>query len=273
MAIQVSAPKPTELKAVPYPRGFEKQFESMLAKMTEEASKQYFNNTIKKLNVSTVEKFSDAQMGNWATVFSKLDAQAQRSIRKRFNKQRMNKEVSRILNSVNRNNQMSLFTSIEDKIGINVASMIAQEGLTPQINALIIETQKWVQKNLDDNLAYFANNSLRMMAEGASYDDLIDGFNKESAKQVTQSRFIARNQLSSFNGISNKIRAQKVGIRQAVWVTAGDERVRVSHDDRDGKTFDLDKGLYSSKDGKWLIPGQDYNCRCISKMIIPEEEN
>lgn len=272
MAIKLTAAKETELKPVPYPNGFEKQFENLLAGITKEASKQYFNNTIKKLNVGTVEKFADAQVGNWAVVFNQLDARAQRSIRQRFNKKRLNEEVARILNAVNRNNQMSLFNTVEDKIGISAQVMIAKEGLSPQINALIIETQKWVQKNLDDNLAYFANNSLRIMAEGASYDSLIEGFDIESVKQVEHSRFIARNQLASFNGLSNKIRAQKLGIKQAIWQTADDERVRPSHEARDGKTYDLDKGLYSSKDGKFLQVGSDYLCRCVAKMIIPQED-
>lgn len=258
MAVQVTLPKETVIKAVPYPAGYERQFEALMAQMTTEVSKYYKNNTLKKLNVGTVNKFADAQVGNWATIFSQLDAQARKAIHKRYNTGRINGEVSRILNSLNKQNQKSFYGSIENRIGISVQSMIAQEGTGPQMNALIIETQKWINKNLDDSLAYFGNNTLRMMSEGASYEDLIEGYNVESDKQVTNSRFIARNQLSSFNGMSNKIRMQKIGIRQAVWSTSEDEGVRKSHDDRRGKTYDLDKGCYSSKDGKWLYPGTDY---------------
>jgi len=271
MAKRLTLPKETAIKAVPYPKGFEKQFENMLVKMAEEASKYYFNNTIKKLNVGTVNKFADAQKGNWATIFNGLDAQAKRNLHKKYSKGRINSAVSQTLNSLNRTNQTLFYQSIEDRIGISVPAMIAQEGTGPQINALIMETQKWVEKNLDDNLAYFANNTLRMMADGATYDELIEGYDKESVKQVNQSRFIARNQLSSFNGLSNKIRYQKLGITQAIWQTSRDERVRPAHEDRHGKTYELSKGLYSSKDGQWLQPGTDFNCRCTSKAIIPEE--
>jgi SPP1 gp7 family putative phage head morphogenesis protein len=272
MAKQLTLPKETAVKAVPYPKGFEKMFENMLVKMTTEASKYYFNNTIKKLNVGTINKFADAQKGNWAVIFNGLDATAKRALKKRFGNARINNEVSRVLHSLNRTNQTLFYESIEDRIGISVPAMIAQEGTGPQMNALVMETQKWVQKNLDDNLAYFANNSLRMMADGATYDELIEGYDKESDRQITNSRFIARNQLSSFNGLSNKIRYQKLGITEAIWQTSRDERVRPSHDDRDGKTYELSKGLYSSKDGKWLQVGTDWLCRCTSKAIIPEED-
>lgn len=269
--IQLKSKKPVNIVPPQYPRGFEKQLEALLVGITKEASKQFFNGTIKKLNVGTVNKFSDAQVGNWAAIYSKLDARTRRAIKKRFNKERISAEVERILKSVDNANQAALYSSIEKKMGVNMQALISQEGLSPQINALIIETQAWVNKNLDDNLTYFANNSLRMMSEGADYDELIEGFDAETDKQVEKSRFIARNQLASFNGLSNKIRYQKLGIKEATWITANDERVRPSHADRDGKTYDLKKGSYSSKDGKWLYPGTDYLCRCVSRPIVPDE--
>lgn len=270
MAIQLSAPEPIELKAIPYPQGFENQFERFLGGIIERVSSQYINKTVKQLHVSTVEKFTDApQTGNWATAFVKLDSQARRDIRKNFPKDRINKEVSRILNALNRVNQTSFYKTVDDAIGVDVGSMIKQEGLSPSINALVIESQRWVNKELDDTLAYLGNNALRIMAGGASYDDLLSGVREEGAKRTTKSRLLARNQLSSFNGLSTKIRQQKVGIEQAVWSTSKDERVRDAHAWRDGKTYDLDEGLYSSKDGKWLYPGTDYLCRCTGRPIIP----
>jgi len=266
MAKQLTLPKETAIKAVPYPKGFEKQFENMLVKMTTEASKFYFNNTIKKLNKGTIDKFADAQTGNWATVFNSLDAKAKKALHKRFSKERINAETSRILHALNRTNQSLFYGSIEDRIGVSIPAMIAQEGTGPKMNALIIETQKWVQKNLDDNLAFFANNTLRMMADGSTFDELIEGYDKETVKQVNKSRFIARNQLSSFNGLSKKIRDQKLGIKEAIWQDSRDARVRPmkgkksssNHRDRHGKRYELSKGLYSSKDRKWLQVGTDY---------------
>ena len=41
----------------------------------------------------------------------------------------------------------------------------------------------------------------------------------------------------------------------------------------DGKKFKINEGLYSSCDGKTLLPGMDYNCRCIMKPIIPDDED
>ena len=65
---------------------------------------------------------------------------------------------------------------------------------------------------------------------------------------------------------------KKLGIKKAVWRTSADERVRASHEARDGKEFELSEGLYSSVDGKTLLPGTDYNCRCSYRMILEDEE-
>lgn len=260
----------------PYPRGFETQFERLLTTMTREASKQFRNQTLKKLNKGTIKKFDgsefkDAQIGNYAVIFDKLSRQAKRKIRRRFNNKRVRNEVAKILRSVNSANQRAFYTNIEDQIGINMKQLIAEEGLNPQMNALILETQAWVEKELDDSLAYFANDTLRVMSGGASYTEVMDAYEEQSEKRLNNAKFIARNQISTFNGLSNNLRYRKLGIKQAEWITAGDERVRPAHKERDGKVYDLNVGLYSSKDGKTLFPGTDFNCRCIGRPIIPME--
>ena len=268
--MKISCPEEKTVKATPYPKGFEKQFQNLLVGMTKAAAKQFNNETIKKLNKGTVEKFQDNQVGNWANIFMGLSNSATKKIKKRFNKKRVNKEVKRIFESLLKVNQAKFYGDVEKAVGIPMEQMIAQEALTYDMNALIIETQQWVHKNLDDNLAYFTNNSLRVMSEGAGYDQLEEAFGAEVKNRINHAKFIGRNQISNFNAMSNKLRAQNLGITQAIWRTAQDERVRPSHEDRDGKTYDLSEGLYSSVDGKTLQTGTDYNCRCIFEIIIPD---
>lgn len=260
------------LKPTPYPRGYEKQFEKMLGSMVDAMVQQYENQTFKKLNQRTIKKFEDAQIGNWASVFTKLDKAAQRKLKKRFNNKRLRRLVRKHLTALNKQNQRNFYERAEDEIGIPMQQLIAREGLTPEINALMLETEQWIQKLRDDTLEEFAANSLRIMAKGVDYETALNEYRDEGNKRKNHAQFIARNQISTFNGLSNKLRYQKLGITQAVWVTARDERVRECHKVRDGKVYDLDKGLYSSCDGKTLFPGLDYNCRCIAKPIIPAEE-
>jgi SPP1 gp7 family putative phage head morphogenesis protein len=83
-------------------------------------------------------------------------------------------------------------------------------------------------------------------------------------------KMIARTQISTINSLTSKIRAQNLGITKAIWVSARDERTRASHASRDGKEFELSEGLYDSIDGKTLLPGIDFQCRCDYILKIPE---
>ena len=69
-----------------------------------------------------------------------------------------------------------------------------------------------------------------------------------------------------------KNRGLELGAKKGVWQTAEDEKVRPSHNDRNGKEFDLKEGLYSSLDGKKLLPGEDYQCRCTFFLVFEDDE-
>ena len=272
MKREITLPEEKELKAVPYPRGVERQFETLMEDMTRAIVQQYKNETFKKLNKGTIEKFEDAQVGNWASIFVSLSNRAKSKIKKRFNKKRIRDRVSQILKSLNKSNQEAVFNEVEKSVGIDANELIKTEGLKPQTNALIEETIDWVNRNVDETLADFSANSLRLMAGGEPVETVMKGFNEVAKKRVESSKFIARNQVANFNSFTNKIRYQNLGITEAIWVTAHDERVRPCHRVREGKKFKLDEGLYSSCDGKTLLPGVDYNCRCIMKPIIPDDD-
>ena len=101
---------------------------------------------------------------------------------------------------------------------------------------------------------------------------IVAGVDGLEEKRKNHAKFTARNQIGNFNSLTTKIRAQNLGITQAIWRTSRDERVRPCHKVRDGKAFDLATGLYSSCDGLSLLPGVDFQCRCDYELVIPEDD-
>ena len=88
--------------------------------------------------------------------------------------------------------------------------------------------------------------------------------------EVSKSRaeLIARDQVLKANGRIMRTRQEEVGIREYIWITSRDKRVRESH-----------VKLHNTKQ-KWAAPppvghgrhehpGQDYQCRCIAKPVAP----
>jgi len=261
---------PKTIKPVAYPKSFESKFIKLTETMTDLMAKQYFNETIKKLNKSTVDKFSDKQYGSYGKIFLTLSKKSKRKLMKRFSDERIDKAVSDILMQLNTSNQKAFYKNVEEEIGIDVKQLIYQEKLKGDIQSLILETQEWVKTLRDDNLKYFNNNVLRAMTQNKSLDEVISEFDMNYRKRKNYAKFIARNQIANYNGMLSKVRAESFGIDKAVWVTSRDERVRSSHVDRDKKEFDLSVGLYSEIDKKTLLPGTDYQCRCIYRFVLPD---
>jgi SPP1 gp7 family putative phage head morphogenesis protein len=88
--------------------------------------------------------------------------------------------------------------------------------------------------------------------------------------KVSNSRaeLIARDQVLKLNGQISRQRHQALGIRQYIWITAADERVREGHALLHGSTQSYDNPP-DVGDGRFENPGGDYNCRCIAQPVPP----
>lgn len=93
----------------------------------------------------------------------------------------------------------------------------------------------------------------------------------QSRYSVSESRaqFIARDQISKYNGDLSKLRQQNVGVNKYTWSTSMDERVRESHADKEGNVYSWD-----SPPADTGHPGDDFQCRCVAIPVFedtPEE--
>ena len=271
---QLKADEPVEIRSPESPKGPENELDRFMSFMVEQMSTRWENQVFEELHQSTIEKFADAQPGNYARVYTRLARRTTRKLMKQFDDDRIEELVQRVLNKVNRRNRKQLYQQVEKSIGISSTELTKTEGLTWDINALIVETEQWVKGLRDETLKMYTNNVLRSMTTGESLSEIMQQFEGMTEKRKNHARFTARNQIAHFNSMTTKLRAQNLGLTRAVWVTSRDERVRECHRVRNGKEFDLDEGLYSSCDGKTLLPGIDYQCRCDYRLIVPgDEEN
>lgn len=346
MKRQLTAAKPTPIKAPKSPRGIENELADMIEFMVDTMAKRFQNQVLGQIQVKTVEKFADisitvmrerkvfdryvtrnyvesqtvtftdaqgvewqreedvevseeepvyrkervelvtvasdvkpsdqiigfedAQTGNFAAILLRLSKAAGKSILKQFSNDRIDAISQKALGKLDKKSKEEFYKRVAAKTGINVADLIAKEGMKSTTNALMTETAQWIKTLRDDTFQKFTNNTLFAMSQGESLDTIVSQFDDVVAERKNHAKFLARNQVQNYNSITTKIRAQNLGITKAIWETAGDERVRPSHADREGEEFDLAEGLYSSLDDLYLLPGTDYNCRCTYTMIIPE---
>ena len=109
---------------------------------------------------------------------------------------------------------------------------------------------------------------MRSVARGRDLSYLTDELQKRYGITRRRAALIARDQNNKATSVMQAARQQSLGVTQGVWKHshAGKEP-RPSHVKADGKVFELSKGMYL--DGKWVMPGEEINCRCTWSPVIP----
>ena len=134
--------------------------------------------------------------------------------------------------------------------------------------------EKWVSDNVD-LIKTAQSNSLDKMKEivyqnymkGTTTTDIVKEIQRQYGMTKRHTKLIARDQMGKLNSKISQYKQQDAGIEEYIWSTAGDERVRNSHRELNGKKFRWDSPPLNS-DGRRCHPGEDYQCRCIALAVI-----
>lgn len=132
----------------------------------------------------------------------------------------------------------------------------------------------WTTKNVgliesvaEDFLAEVQTEVMGTFAEGERAEDLADRIAERFGVSQSRAELIAIDQVGKLNGTLNRDRQTDLGIEKYIWRTAGDDRVREEHEDRDGEVFSWSD---PPEDGH---PGDPVRCRCYADPVMPEELN
>lgn len=266
------------------PLYLEKQIAKFNIFMVKEITKRFENQVLKKMNKTTISKFHDSkfvnmqwedeenkQIGNYAVIYESLFKKMSKSINKQFTNKRISNFVKKIFSQANNYNQKRFYQNVNNTMGIDLENVLQTDGLNSFINAKSLQSTDMLEKLKNETLVAYKTNVLRRMSAGESLSDLFQEVKKQTNLRLDRGDLIARNELKAFNSeLANK-RAENNGITKAIWRTSEDERVRSCHKDRDGKEYDIKKGLYSSCDRKTIKPSEEINCRCTAEYIVEFE--
>lgn len=90
---------------------------------------------------------------------------------------------------------------------------------------------------------------------------------------VTERRaeLIAIDQTNKATQALNVMQTKDIGIKKGIWIhIPGEKSSRKTHIAMNGKTFDLDEGLYDEDVGRNVLPGELPYCRCDFRPDITE---
>src|SRR6185436_18478971 len=81
----------------------------------------------------------------------------------------------------------------------------------------------------------------------------------------SKAKMLARDQVGKFNGELTRVRQGRLGVKSFIWRTSQDERVRDSHEEKEGETYEWENPPVDTG-----IPGADYQCRCTAEPVIED---
>lgn len=76
-------------------------------------------------------------------------------------------------------------------------------------------------------------------------------------------RRLTRDQNNKMVGQLTEIRQRQIGVKEYIWRTSEDERVRPTHREKNGRRF-----LWTEPPPDTGHPGQDIQCRCVAQAVV-----
>lgn len=132
-----------------------------------------------------------------------------------------------------------------------------------QISLFTAENVNLITSLISDTVDKVGSKVYQGFRSGLRWEEIasnITGFvDPEKGPQVNRARFIARDQVSKLNGQLTQIRQTKLGITRYIWATSNDERVRDSHQEKEGNIYSWDDPPADTGH-----PGDDFQCRCTA---------
>lgn len=163
--------------------------------------------------------------------------------------------------------------AINQAIGVNVA--LPGTDMSDNIDAWAEENTALITNLAQSYLSKVTTAVNSGFRDGLSWRDISKNIQAETGVAKRRADLIARDQVATMNMQVTKQRAADLEIKQFVWRTMEDQRVRgnpsglypkakPSHYARNGKTYNWSDGA-GARD---TFPGQAINCRCYASNVI-----
>ena len=110
---------------------------------------------------------------------------------------------------------------------------------------------------------------MRSVATGRDLASLYKEIRSRYNLTKKRAALIARDQNNKATATLLRVRQLEVGITEAIWVhsTAG-KKPRPTHVANSGRVYDVAKGWFDPAIRKYIWPGTEINCRCVSRPVV-----
>jgi len=202
--------------------------------------------------------------------FQAISAKALMKVLEKYEKSDRISQAENIANGfVNRGdaqNHAEVSINLKNQTGIDLSAYLRNNpNVVERVNELTVSNIQLIKSIRTQYLDKVQNAVMQAMVQGALNKDLGEQLKKLGKDAESRAMLIARDQSSKLNAALTRARHEEVGIKKYMWSTSGDERVRASHAEKDGKIFE-----YTNPPADTGNPGHDVNCRCVAIPVLDD---
>jgi len=271
-----------------YPRPVEIAYRTFIISIVKEL-RQHVLGIVEHLRPIILERDREHHRDAWTENLDNLLLALRVGFNNTSHKERIKAQLTNIGQKTSNWNDKQWQDTLVKVLGVDVYRR--ESFLGSHIKSFVQEGSSLITKLTEDTY----NDVSRVITSGIRSGDRVDTIEESLmegtdlepgvfSKLETRARLIARDQIGKFNGELTRVRQEAIGIKEYVWHTSLDERVRDTHAALEGKTCNWDNGdEYSDDNGEtWEDrdnidaykgqPGEDYQCRCWAEAVFPEED-
>lgn len=109
---------------------------------------------------------------------------------------------------------------------------------------------------------------MRSYAAGRDLESMVKEIRQLYPAASRRAELIARDQSNKANAVVSRARQMELGITEAIWMHShAGKNPRPDHVAANGRQYKIAEGCKIS--GEYIQPGEEINCRCTSRPILP----
>jgi SPP1 gp7 family putative phage head morphogenesis protein len=206
---------------------------------------------------ATADAFAMPRRDEYATIVSDVFGEIEIEFEKRTKKAK-GSAAKAAANRVEETNEKEHARYFKQLVGLDITQ---EEPWLKDFTDLFVESNVGLIESIGERM----HGEVRELVEGAAAtgrrpESLAQEIEERFGVSESRARLIARDQVGKYNGMLSAARQQRLGIRSFIWRTSGDERVRESHQAKEGITYEWQDPPQDTG-----MPGEDYQCRCTAE--------
>jgi len=249
-----------------YPLMLERRYQRELSKMIKELHAILKEHLFPQLKmIGNAAKNEDPRFDDSADDLSRVLGDIKTRFQDKYPSRYLESLAERRGLEVSEHNLRLLQSQVKQVKGVDL--FIAERGVQTKVKHFVSQNVNLIETIHQSYFKDVQTIVYNGVGKGESVSSMAQKITKRTGVSQNRAKLIARDQTSKLNSDIATARQTELGVKKFVWSTAGDERVRDSHADLDGRVFTYSQG--ADVDGESnVLPGQPINCRCVALPVF-----